>query len=281
MSSESSAERRLDGIDAKLNRVEEHFDNLDDYALPWVTERKSWYIARDVNEGDRRYIFTLRLIKPCPPAVAVIADEIVHHLRSSLDHLACHLVEASGGQVTNSTAWPLTDSEWEWNREVERRKRPFQPWRKKGGGRLSGASPEARAFVRGHQPDMRGGKTRDDPLTELEKLWNAEKHRVLNAIRLYAKPTNWRDLFPVTPDIEPVQFKWLARPEDELKLNTTVKWTLFRFPKNRPLPNVDVKGQLPVEVAMGDGKGDRIEIKETLDLVRGIVGEARQSFPPP
>ena len=40
-----------------------------------------------------------------------------------------------------------------------------------------------------------------------------------------------------------------------------------------------MKGNLPVEVAMGDGEGDRNVVQETLDLIRGIVAQAERRFP--
>ena len=245
-----------------------------------MAKEEPWEFPSEINERKRRYIVSIRLAKPISPRFALVADEIVHHLRSSLDHLACHLVETSGTQVTNSTAWPIVRTRREWTRKIERRQRPWQFWRKKGGGPLAGGTPEVRAFIESTQPYMRGGKARDDPLFGLEELWNTEKHRILNATPIYARPPDlWSDLFKADPLIQPVEFKWLLDPDRELKLETATQLALIRFPMSRPLPKVVMKGELPVEIAIGDGKGDRIPVQETLDLIRRIVGEAKAAFP--
>ena len=269
---------RLEGIKLKLDRAKEGLDQIDPRWQAWQSEEEPIQWRAEIDQRKRRYIVVVRSIKPLPPVLALIGDEVVHHIRSSLDHLACYLVEASDGKVTNSTAWPIVRSHWEWTRRVERQKRPFQLWRKKGGGPLAHASPEARAFVKDEQPYRRGSKTRDDPLLGLEKLWNTEKHRILNPTPVYALPSgSWRQLFTVTPAIEPVQFKWLIRPDDELKAGT--KFALLRFPLDEPLPKVVMKGEFPAQIAIGDGKSQAVRLEETLDLVRRIVGDAETRFP--
>lgn len=271
---------RIEGINAKLDRAQEHLDGLQDSADPWIAKKETWGFPTQIDKGKRRYIISIRLVEPCPPPIAIVADEIVHHMRSALDHLACHLVETSGGQIER-TSWPIEPSKRRWRANVERRQCPFQFWRKKGGGPLAGASPEARAFVERHQPYRRGGKAGDDPLVGLHDLWNTEKHRILNPIRLYAaEPLTFHDLFEAVPEMDPVEFKWLARPDDELKLNTDVLLALIRFPPDRPLPTLKMDGKLPAQVVMGDGKGRENRIQETLDLIRGIVSEAKALFPP-
>lgn len=273
--------RRLDGIDAKLDRAQKHLDGLDEEWKPWAAGKEAWEFSGEINERKRRYIVSIRLRKPLTPVFSLIGGEIVHHARSSLDHLACYLVEASGGQVTNSTAWPVVRSRGEWARKVERRKRRIQFWRKKGGGPLAGASDEVRAFIKSKQPYRRRGKARDDPLFRLEELWNTEKHRILYAGAVFANPPgSWRELFRVEPDIEPVEFKWIIDPNRELE--SEAKLALIRFPLNQPLPRVKMDGQLPVQIAIGEGKGKTGGggIQESLDLVREIVREAGERFPP-
>jgi len=272
---------RLYGIDLKLDRAQEHLENIDEDAATWIAKQETWDFPHKVNQGERRYVVSLRLVKPPPPSIPIIGDEIIHHLRSSLDHLACYLVERSGSKDVSRTVWPIMDSPWKWAREVERRKRPRQFWRKKGSGALAGSTPAVRAFIEGKQPYKGGGETRDDPLLGLHELWNTEKHRILNPITVYATPhVSWRSLFTVTPDVEPADFRWVIKPRDVLELGTPRTLAVLEFAKGRRLPKVEMNGEIPAQVMIGDGERNGRSLQEDLDLIRGIVSEAKALFPP-
>jgi hypothetical protein len=272
---------RLSGIELKLDRAEQHLVDIQERGMAWVSKQESWKFSSQVNQGERRYVVSMRLAKPIPPVLPLMVDEVVHHLRSSLDHLASYLVEWSGGQVGRA-AWPIVNSRFQWEREVERRKRRWQVWRKKGGGPLAGATPAVRAFIEREQPYNRSEKTGDDPLVDLNELWNAEKHRILNPIRVYAVPEgSWRDLFHPSPEIEPVSFKWVLKPRDELKLGTERTLAVLVFPKSQLLPDMEMKGKMPAKVLLGDTEDGRGSLHEDFDLIRRIVTEAVERFPPP
>ena len=274
-------DERLAGIDLKLDRAEQHLADIQERGLAWVSKQESWEFSSQVNEGERRYVISMRLAKPMPSVLPVMVDEVVHHLRSSLDHLASYLVEWSGGQVGRAS-WPITTSHFQWQREVERRERRWQVWRKKGGGPLAGATPAVRAFVEREQPYNRSEKAGDDPLFDLNELWNAEKHRILNSIRVYAVPKgSWRDLFHPRPEIEPVSFKWVLKPRDELKLGTERTLAVLVFPKSQPLPDMEMKGKMPAKVLLGDAEDGRGSLHEDFALIRKIVTEVKVQFPPP
>lgn len=271
---------RIEGIRLKLLRAEKHLADIDSRGMAWVTKKESWRFATEINEGERRYIVSMGLAKPPPPILAIKVDEVVHHLRSALDHLASYLVEWSGGQEGRA-AWPVTKSRHEWERRVAKRERWFEVWRKERGGPLAGASPEVRAFIEGSQPYRRTSDARQDALFTLNDLWNAEKHRVLNPIRVVGSNDfgTWSDLFHATPEIAPARFKWLARPRDEFKLGAEIKLAVLEFPVSGPLPKVKMDGQIPVQVLVGDGEGDG-SLADDLVLIRGIVDEALGLFPP-
>lgn len=272
---------RLAGIASKLDRAEEHLSFIDAKARAWLAEEESREILPEIDEGKRRYIVSIRLAKPMPPVLPLMVDEVVHHLRSSLDHLASYLVEWSGGQEGRAE-WPVVGSPFGWRRQVERRQRRWQIWRKPGGGPLAGASPAVRAFVEGKQPYKRPGKARDDPLFELNDLWNGYKHRVLNPIHVKAvPPDSWRDLFHPTPEIEPIHFRWLVKPRKELKLGAEQRFAILIFPADQPFPKVEMDGEIPMKVFVGDDKrGEFGGLPDDLALIREIVAEATEKFPP-
>lgn len=168
-----------------------------------------------------------------------MCDEIVYHLRSVLDHLACHLLEASGGRVTNTTAWPVERTRWDWLRKVERRQRPWQLWRKKGGGPLKGipiGSP-AWTLVEGAQPYKGGGEARDHPLFGLTELWNANKHRILNPnLTLLIPAGDPLDLFDVLAS-SPSSAAGSSRRDGKLRTAQRSSWC--GSPRINPCPKCE------------------------------------------
>lgn len=271
---------RIEGIGLKLSRAEKHLAFIESRGMAWVTKKESWRFTSDFKDRERRYIVSMGLAEPPPPILTLKIDEAVHHLRSALDHLASYLVEWSDGQEGRA-AWPVTKSRYEWERRVAKRRRWFEIWRKERGGPLAGASPDVRAFIERHQPYRRSSDARSDALFTLNDLWNAEKHRVLNPIRVVGSDDfgEWSDLFHPSPNIKPIRFNWLARPRDEFKLGAEVKLAVFEFPKSEPLPKVKMDGQIPVQVLVGDGKAGG-SLADDLALIREIVAEALRLFPP-
>jgi hypothetical protein len=269
-------ESRLAGIKAKLDRAEQQIQWGNTFPAAWTAAKEPWALKPEIDEGKRRYIYTFWELEQIPPVFPVICDEIIHHLRSVLDHLACHLVEACGGKETNSTAWPIKGSAWKWRCDVERRRKPWQVWRKEGGGPLAGipiGSP-IWTFIEDAQPYSGGGKARDDPLFALDKTWNANKHRVLNARVLYFFPEgDPLDLFDVEPFIEPVESRWLFGGKREAEDGAPT--ALFRFPEDRPLPKMRVKvdAEISFEIGIGDGKGPSVNFEKTLGLIRDLVAK--------
>jgi hypothetical protein len=123
-----------------------------------------------------------------------------------------------------------------------------------------------------------GSKTgHDDPLLGLERLWNVDKHRTLNATPIYVQPPQWRSLFHVEPDIAPVEFRWII--DSGRELGECAKLARIQFPTDRPRQEVIMQGKLPVQVAIGDGTGDEMRIQDMLTLVRDINAGAKRRFP--
>jgi hypothetical protein len=268
---------RLDGIQAKLDRAEEQIGALKDFPSAWASREKPYEFTPEIDEGKRRYIWSLVVRKPIPPTAAVIGDEIVHHLRSVLDHLAGYLVESCGDQPTRATGWPFQTSRWGWKRKVERRQRPWQLWREGRRGPLPGIPRDGAiwAFIESTQLHKSGRKARDDLLYALNESWNANKHRILNDLWLEAEPEgDPLDLFDVVPDIEPVESRWIIKPGDELKTGTTI--AIFHFPQSAPLPYMQVKmnAQFRTQIVLGNPDDPGHNIDETLKIIRSLVSRA-------
>lgn len=62
------------------------------------------------------------IVKDPPIEWSVIAGEIVHDLRSALEHLVWQLVEATGGKPSTSNHWPVAATKQQFVRQAERRR---------------------------------------------------------------------------------------------------------------------------------------------------------------
>ena len=81
----------LDGPRLKCERAKEHLDNLTAEIAAYYS-RKPYAISRDVHPEDpTRQVFRLNVREEPPLRLGIILGDVVHNLRSALDHLAFQL----------------------------------------------------------------------------------------------------------------------------------------------------------------------------------------------
>lgn len=98
----------LDGCWAKLDRAEESIKRLDQEATAFfAADPPRLKIVGEHKRGGLEYVFMAYGDPAVPLRFAVIAGEIVHHLRSSLDHLIYALVLKSGNTPTRKNQFPI------------------------------------------------------------------------------------------------------------------------------------------------------------------------------
>jgi hypothetical protein len=161
----------LAGIRAKLARADEQLDRLDD-ELAVFAEQHPYDFRGDVEPDAGRWAAYFILKKPLPVELSVTVGDIVHNLRSALDHIAYALVP----DPTRRTNFPIFDEPDDFFCAV---KLPA----KRNRGPLAGLDPESPAFalIEGAQPYMGGHPPDTDPLRILSALNNEDKHRAIVA----------------------------------------------------------------------------------------------------
>lgn len=102
--------------------------------------------------------------------VSVIAGEVVHDLRSALDHLAWELVLSHSGTPTQRDArkvqFPIRKKRQEWSSEYT----------------VTNMDPANGALLEPEQPFSSSSNPDSHPLAILQDLSNHDKHRVLNSV---------------------------------------------------------------------------------------------------
>lgn len=159
----------LDAIDAKTNRARIRLSQLkleiDEYiSSPEVRER----ISVEFFDEEKRSNITLGSTDDPHEFVewSVTIGEIVHNLRSALDHLVWQLVGDNGGQPSRANMFPIVSLE---NRDN---------WESVSKNNLKGVSDAMKERIRRIQPFAVLGAPYDvTALSKLHHLSNVDKHR--------------------------------------------------------------------------------------------------------
>ena len=167
----------LIGCHSKLQRAQENIQNLrSEISAFFSQEPKPYRIVREFRNEGRRYAFVAFSDCPVPPRFAVLAGEIVHHLRSSLDHLLCALVIKNGGSPTRRHQFPIYTSKKQFDDACAR-------------GILDGITDSAKTIIRSVQPYV--AATPDDTVLHVVQQYNnIDKHQLLIVVSAIARIGN-------------------------------------------------------------------------------------------
>ena len=161
----------MSGCWAKLARAQELLDILSRESAEYF-EQFPIRVQQEFHNGG----YECSLVAygdPHPPArIAVIAGEVIHHLRSSLDHLVSALVLNNGNEVRKSNQFPICLSKKAFEEACSR-------------GQLKGITPSAKAIIESVQP-YTTPTPNDTILSVVSEYDNADKHRLLVVVSALA-----------------------------------------------------------------------------------------------
>ena len=152
-------------VRAKLTRAGEHLDALE-AAIGEFLDSEPFRGRPGVDTETEESVIRIQIVRE-PPVVewGVAIGDVLHNLRSCLDHLAWHL----GGNP------PPNEDTSEFPIFLDRAK-----YRRRGIERVVGAPPESQAIIEDLQPFQRGDEAHLDPLWSLYDLSRFDKHRLLH-----------------------------------------------------------------------------------------------------
>ena len=154
----------LVGCWAKIERADETIKQLDS-EIRLFLDAHSHTRIRDVNEQSSEQVVEATGKNP-PPRVSVLIGEVVHHLRSSLDHLVLQLVLREGNTPDDRTGFPVCDDAEKFEDRPTQRK-------------IKGVARSAAAIIECAQPYHRGPEYIDHPLWLIHRLDITDKHKLL------------------------------------------------------------------------------------------------------
>lgn len=156
------ADERLRTIQLKIERAITHIDELA-VACKRFIDADPYTLGRVIDPKTGYYGFTVNDLKPPPLEIGLIAGDVIHNLRSALDHLAYQLVLANGQVPSRHTCFPIF--------EDAARFKAMDPRKVKG---MSQGAIEAIEAARPYK----GG---NEPLWIVHELDIADKHHALLA----------------------------------------------------------------------------------------------------
>ena len=161
----------LDGVRVKLGRAKQHIEELQSVLAP-TSNPSSFSLSRAPADGNpSRIEYRVVELPVVDPMAGAIVGDIVHNLRSALDHVAWQLVLLDGGQPNDRTAFPLHEART--NRKGNPRQLVIEPGITDA--RIMAAVEAMQPFSEanyGHDPAT-------DALGIVGRLNNIDKHRLL------------------------------------------------------------------------------------------------------
>lgn len=227
----------LDGPRHKLGRAEVQLDQLDAEIARFL-RRDTYEITQDFKPDTGRCTLHF-IVNTGRRSNGASIGEIVHNLRSALDHLACQLFRQAGGTDCDATKFPILVSDSERDRQVDRAVAP------KVAGRSKSKTARASAI-------QTRGRASKDPLAILNRLANDDKHRLLVPIFAAIIPSSTAMIgYRETQDVDPspqAEFFLPAGP-----LHEDAPLAELDFPITGPNPYVEVEPHFPIDIAFTDG----------------------------
>ena len=154
----------LDGMKTKILRADETIASLEAASRAFLTEH--YRIAGSVDADARAYVFSAFGETDLPPRFAVLAGEVIHHLRSCLDHVVTQLVSVEGGTPDHRTEFPICRTPETF--EVAKRR-----------GKVQGVSATALSKIEAAQPYHADPNLSNSTLLVLHELDIVDKHRLV------------------------------------------------------------------------------------------------------
>lgn len=167
----------INGIILKVNRAFEHLCELDTEMSAW-NEGRHYRFRPEVKANGAKHLFRIVYLDPIPIRWSVLLGEIVHDLRSALDHVVYQLTIDHTRRALGDTGFPICTTTQAWSQRNRRTESGFDTWT--GLHKIRGVGPGPHAFIEALQPYPQRRRPALKSLRDLHDLWNQDKHRLVH-----------------------------------------------------------------------------------------------------
>lgn len=173
-----------DSLFPKLSRAQKLYEEIHEAGQLILNHEVEYEVHEYGVYPDHADVLIWRRTPSAHPELAVIAGELVHDVRSTLDQLVCDLIRERGGSNCGRTSFPVISSEEEWERRVSRggldRGQCGECGRGPVRNPLHGLVENQVAYIKSVQPlNLNSGQQTTHPLFVLQRFSNQDKHRSL------------------------------------------------------------------------------------------------------
>lgn len=264
----------LDGSRAKVQRAKELYDDLIHDATTAVAsqliatgERPSMVVRKERDPEAAKFHFVVEAVPETDPfRWGLYVGDVVHNLRSALDHLAFALADKdSPGRGEDRATQFVIAAGPDGFKNVRRH--------------LKHLSAHHQEMVEQEQPYVRQpASVADHPLTYLERLSNVDKHRVIHVVQFAADLFSYRNPSPFTlTNAEIILQAIHENPlEEGAKLMTV---TLAKVDPHGPEPDVEMQAvDFAPTFALGPGQLIKYIVPNLTNYVESLVGRFAGEF---
>lgn len=258
----------LDGVKAKIQRAEEHIQNLNREITAFVgSDPPPYKVVREHQNKGLQYAFIVSGEVDVPLRFAVMAGEVFHQLRSSLDHLLYALVVKNGGTPTTKTQFPMCSTIKAFEEAVTN-------------GRIKGVSSAAEKLIRSVQPYST--PTPDDTILSVINQYNVlDKHNLLVFVCAVAK-LGEQITIGLDPKISTIQGRkgempnivgFFEPPPFKVSKNGEV---IFAINLGKPAPNFVADADSALQIAFE--KFGRVKFCPVIQALEGITAGTKHTI---
>lgn len=258
----------LDGCWAKVERAEEHIQVLNNEIAGFLSSNpKPYEVGGEHRKNGRQYALTIRATKSVPLRFAVIAGEVVHHLRSSLDHILHALIVHNKGTPSRNNQFPLCATETGFEQACN-------------SGLIKGTSRTAKKLIRSVQPYT--STAPDDTILYVVNEYDIlDKHRLLIVVCAVAEMGD-----VVNVGVNQEVLDRLGAPTKEVAITgmgvprlrrVTKKGTIFfTIDLAKPTPEFEAKNDPIVQIAFD--KSGRAKLQPVGKILSAMAAGTRDTI---
>jgi hypothetical protein len=244
----------LTGVIVKLRNADEHLQRLHAATRAYLdsgTKPAGVVAEQDPSDRTRGYL-RFKVFSEPPLEIAVIAGDVIHNLRCSMDYIIEELVKRNGKKPGSSNQFPICTTPDGFADALRR-------------GRLNGVSKTGIAAVKQHQPFEGTAKgSARPPLLLLLQLSNYDKHHMLAICALNAS----------------LVWSFVNRDGLVLRSDRTTEpvrdgGVLAEMPANMVIngEKTQLQAQITISIGFNEPALSPFEVFETLQVIREFIGK--------
>jgi len=221
-----------DSVVGKIDRARHHLNALESEVRTFI-ESKPYEIRHEVNTDSKEKMVVFHPTRSIPSSLPYILGDLVHNLRSSLDHAVYELTLRHRGAPVKGSEFPVFVDRDNFQRNAPRK--------------ICGLRERTRTIIEQLQPyNLRKEGTTESILWWLHQLSIIDKHRTIHLCRIQASEAQITFSRDVTFDSEKGITQFLARI---LKDGTVLaSW----FPAGVADTQADTEVQIDIDIAMDE-----------------------------